>query len=82
MGPKYASSYERDIDEIMEAQMDHISNDDPVFNGYQQLSEPNPTSPLQIKLPKPFPKAKVPTKGNLTYAVFNKLNNGIVRNYR
>ena len=66
MGPKCASSYERDIDEIMEAQMDHISNDDPVFNGYQQLSESNPTSPSPIKLSKRSPSAKIPTKGNVT----------------
>ena len=82
MGPKYASSYERDIDEIMEAQMDHISNDDPVYNGYQQLSEPNPTSPSPIKLSNPFPSAKIPTKGNVTYAILIKLYNGRVRNNR
>ena len=69
MGPKYASSYERDIDEIMEAQMDHISNDDPVFNEYQQLSEPSPPSPLPMKLSKRSPSAKVLTKGNVTYAI-------------
>ena len=82
MGPKCASSYERDIDEIMEAQMDHISNDDPVYNGYQQLSEQSPASPAPIKLSKRSPSAKVLTKGNVTYAILIKLYNGRVRNNR
>ena len=69
--PKYASSYEREIDDILEAQMNEISKDDPVFNGYQQLSEPNPTILQPMKLSNRVPSTKVPTKANGPGSVSN-----------